>query len=275
LEDIRVENIEKEPTDSVFINIKEEKKKKQRKLTKTGKIVFGSLIFIAILFIGAFVYLKSDISNVKSIKVEGNTYLSDDYVVSLSEITEESKYLFLFTSVKESKMKKSDLIEDVSIKLGKNNSVLITVNENKVLGYKVSNNTSLILEDGTVIEFKAEYIKNLALLPLFVEVKEENIAGIAESLSEINDEVLMRISEVTNIAFTYDYNMVKLTMDDGHYVYSSIKGLRYLNSYLELLINQKNSKNKCFLILDEYHSAVNSNCTEIEGYMVNQTSTNE
>jgi hypothetical protein len=62
--------------------------------------------------------------------------------------------------------------------------------------------------------------------------------------------------------------MVKLVMDVGFYVCSSLKGLPYLDNYADIIAYEDKVENKCILIIEEYSKAVRIDCSEIESFMI-------
>ena len=86
----------------------------------------------------------------------------------------------------------------------------------------------------------------------------------------IDNDNLFRISEVHDLSFTYDYDMVKLVMDEGNYIYSSLEGLTYVKNYLQIITNDQNESNKCILIMEQYNKALKTDCSQLEKYQVEQ-----
>jgi hypothetical protein len=61
--------------------------------------------------------------------------------------------------------------------------------------------------------------------------------------------------------------MVKLVMDEGFYVFSSINGIPYIDNYTEIISYEDKVGNKCIQIIEDYSIAVKIDCSEIESYM--------
>ena len=206
---------------------------------------------------------------IKNIRITGNHYLSEDYLRKLIGISEGDRYFFRLLSAVEDRAEQSELVRKVTVSRREGLSYLIEVEENTIVGYQISGastdvTSTLILADGQIIPFSAEYMKNIALTPLFINISEDNCRAIAGQLGKLETDILSRISEVSVTSFTYDENMVKLTMEDGYRVYSSINGLGYMKDYFDIVINKSSESGSCILIMEEYASAAVLECSEIE-----------
>lgn len=242
-------------------------KKTKKRLSKKAILLFISLF---ILFAACFtLYYMSDLARIRSVKIINNEFISENYIKSILDFEINDSLITLFPKFKERKLKENKIFKDIKIKIEANNCVVVSVKENRIVGHFISEGkTSFILGDGTVIDFKAQYIDNLALIPLFVDIELEKIKTIAIEFNKLSFDTLSRISEVHNLSFTYDNNMVKLVMDEGFYVCSSIKGLPYVDNYADIIAFEDKVENKCILIIEEYLKAVRIDCSEIESYMV-------
>ena len=239
--------------------------KNKLKLKKRKKHILRlSLFFLILLLIGGSVfYFSSDYSNVRSVKVLNNKYLSDDYIMELTGINTKSKYLLLFTSFNGFKAEDSPLIKDVRVEKGANRSVVIYVEENTIMGYRYSDKMELVLGDGTIIPFEGKYIYSLAILPMFMINDNERTVAIAKQMNKLDTDIISRISEVREYSLSYDSNIVKFVMDDGYRIYSSLDGVPLIAEYLKI-ITSSTSKNSCIFIDADHQVAVIRDCAELE-----------
>ena len=240
----------------------------ERRKLKTNVLI---ATFVLLICTGLFVlYMVFPASNVKSIKVTGNYFLSDEYIKELADVKQRDKYILVSRPNVQNKVEKDDLIERCHVSFSSGNAVTINVVEKKIVGYQVTGQnagsvTSLILADGTVLDFSQHHIENLALLPLFVDIDADKIEKIAKQLQEIDEDVLYRISEIHNVKFTYDDDMLKLYMDDGYTLYVSINDLPNISLYLKII---ENKTNYSCIYFDEYKKATVRDCSEIESYII-------
>ncbi len=243
-------------------------KKTKRKLSKKGILFINLTLFFSIACFT--LYYMSDLARIRSIKITNNEFVSENYIKSILNFDINDSLITLFPKFKEIKLKENKLFDDVKISVVENNCVVVSIKENRIVGHFIKDNkTSFILGDGTIIDFQAKYIDNLALIPLFVDIDLEKIKIIAVEFNKLSYDTITRISEVHNLAFTYDDNMVKLVMDEGFYICSSLQGLPYVDNYADIIAYEDKVENKCILIIEEYSKAVRIDCSEIESFMIN------
>ncbi|MBQ9037554.1 MAG: FtsQ-type POTRA domain-containing protein [Erysipelotrichaceae bacterium] len=239
---------------------KTEKKLKRKKVIQSRLLIVGIIVSIVGIFLA---YIISPFSNVRSVKVINNVFLSEDYIKKSAGISTDSEFVLLFPMVKEISMKTDPLIKDVDIRRGANHSVVIDVKENDIVGYRYDQSMDLILGDGSYVTFKSEYISNLSLLPMFMSVSDEKTKMVAEEMKDLDPDVLYRIAEVRDFALSYDENMIKFVMEDGYKVYTTITGSNFLKDYLSIIKNT-GSSHKCIYFDTENNVAVMRSCEQLE-----------
>ena len=240
-----------------------EKAKKKLKARKKLYSIFALLGIIGALLLMCFIYILLPISNVRSVKILNNNYLSDEYIQELTGISTKSEYVLLFTSLKSFKAKRSPLVNDIKIERGSNKTVIIDVDENPIMGYRYTTGMELVLGDGSIVKFDQKYIKGLTILPMFMNVKDEKVARVAIAMSKLDFDTISRIAEVRDFSLSYDSDMVKFIMDDGYEVYSSIDGIPLLKNYIDI-ITTTTSPNKCIYLDYDHNNAIVRNCQEME-----------
>ncbi|MBQ1878542.1 MAG: FtsQ-type POTRA domain-containing protein [Erysipelotrichaceae bacterium] len=239
---------------------KARKELSERKKLLTVAVLTGILMIFAVIFM---LYMFSPVSNVKNIRVVGNYYLSDQYILEQCGLSTDSKYVLLFAPFKEGDAEKSPLINKVHISRDKNMTVVVTVEENRLMGYRYDKKMELILADGSFIPFDGTYLKNLSLLPMYISMKEEKIRQVVEQLVKLDDDIVSRISEVKDFALSYDNNMVKFTMDDNYKVICSLNAVPLMKDYMQIVINTT-SKMGCIYFDAASSTAVVRDCKELE-----------
>ncbi|MBR5048440.1 MAG: FtsQ-type POTRA domain-containing protein [Erysipelotrichaceae bacterium] len=240
------------------------KGKKTAVKKKTVVLILGCLLLCLAVILSAMYFLFP----IKNIVITGNHYLSEEYIRKTVGISEGDRYFFRLNGRTAAEAQKDPLFSEIRIKRADNLSYIIEVIENTIVGYQITGSSTdvtstLILADGQIIPFSAEYMKNIALTPMFIDISIENCKNIARQLGKLDFDIISRISEVSTVAFTYDENMVKLTMEDGYRVYSSVNGLGYMKDYFDIVINKSNASGSCILIMEEYSSAAILECSEI------------
>ncbi|MBQ1521707.1 MAG: FtsQ-type POTRA domain-containing protein [Erysipelotrichaceae bacterium] len=239
---------------------KAKKKLIARKKVYSILLLAGIIGFIGLMF---FVYLLTPASNVRSVKILNNNYLSDEYIQELTGISTKSEYVLLFPGLKAYKASRSPLINNVKITRGPSKTVIIDVEENPIMGYRFKDNMELVLGDGSIIKFDQKYVKGITILPLFMNVKDEKVAQVATQMNRLDFDTVSRIAEVRDFSMSYDSDMVKFVMDDGYEVYTSLDGIPLLVNYLDI-ITTTTSPNRCVYLDYDHNNAIVRNCREIE-----------
>ncbi len=237
-------------------------KKKKRRLSKSGKLI----IVIFFLTLAVTFYLMA-FAKINNIKVSGNTFLSDEYILNCLDLSTTDPVIKALINPQKKELKKEALIDDVTIEVQAHQCIIVKVKEKKIVGWQQNDaGIQLIAGDGNYIDFQTAYSNDYYLLPYFVDIAKEKAVIIAAKFAQLDNDILYRISEVHNLSFTYDSNMVKLVMDEGNCIYSSLEGLPYVKNYLQIIANDRNENNKCILIMEEYNKALKTNCEELEKY---------
>ncbi len=208
-------------------------------------IIFGFIVLISL-------FLISDYSNIYRITVSGNVYLSDEDIIELSGISDNSKYLFLIPSFKKKKLEKSPFIESVTITKLDNRVVNIEVIEYKQVAYIYENDdVYILLINGDKVLIDDNNIYLIAKIPLLEGYNNDQINQILRGFKAIDYNTINEISEIHRYPFSYDENMMEVIMRDGNYCFVSWTGLEMLDKYYLIVSGIDTSTNKACIFLDE------------------------
>lgn len=241
------------------------KDKKVRHKQRLIKIYTRRLIFLVLVIaVGASVYLidTSDLLRVKSIRVVGNIHNSDEEIIALSEIQHGDRLWLLSNSALKKQISESPWVSDVRI-VKKQNIVTLEITEHRILGYKVSDKISLLLQSGDFIALKEsqlDWIATHALISGFDE--QELLSRLVESFESVDDSIMMFISEIHQSSVSYDNALIRLIMSDGNQIFTEFAALDLINEY-KLIVNQISPTNKC-IYFDALHRAYSSRPCEDE-----------
>lgn len=241
------------------------KDKKIRQRQRLMKIYTRRLIFLVLIILtgfGSYWLDKSDLFRVKSIIVTGNIHISDEEVVALSEIVLSDRMWLISKSSINKKVSKSSWIESVNI-VKSSNIITIEVNEHRILGYKVSDKISLLLQSGQLIPLKESQLDWIATVALVSGFDDEDLLKkLVESFVDVDDSIMMFISEIHQSSVSYDDALIRLIMSDGNQIFTDFEALDLINEY-KLIVNQINPANKC-IYFDALHRAYSSRPCESE-----------
>lgn len=252
-----MDKIEFEDVDELFTTkrkLQKELKRKEKVRRKFKRKVVKSSIFV-IICICLGLYFISDISKVKSLKVIGNDYLSDENVLKAADLSYESRYMLKPAFYLKFKLKRNDFIEDVKIDKTLSGSITIEVTEKKVIGYMDKGDKQLVLlQDNTFLEVD-EMIKNsLIKFPYIHGFSEKQLTSLTNAFEKVDKKYISRISEMYPYETSYDKNMVQLIMQDGNKVLTSMGGIKLMVNYDYVLENLKG--NHVCLYIDEVNKTM-------------------
>jgi cell division protein FtsQ len=235
------------------------KDKKLRQRQRMIKIYTRRLVFLVLIIVsGLSIYGldKSDIFRVKSVSVTGNIHVSDDEIIALSEIVPGDRIWLISENSVSDKLSDSPWIADIRI-IKNQNIVTIEVDEHRILGYKVTDKISLLLQSGDLIvlkESQLDWIATHALISGFDD--DQLLVKLVDSFVEVDDSIMMFISEIHQSSVSYDDSLIRLIMSDGNQIFTEFAALDLINQY-KLIVNQINPLNKC-IYFDALHRAYSS-----------------
>lgn len=212
------------------------------KVVKKRKIkyknVFLFILLIILMVVGLFTIASLPITN---IYIEGNTFLSDQEIIDEAGLRNYPKIYEVSSRHIQKKLEKNVYVAYADVKRSHFfRQITITVNENVPLVYYAYNDVTL-LKDATEVKDKYD------LPTLINQVPEDILKELLEELSLLDNDVLIRISEL-QYEPTVDPKLFHLVMTDGNDVYVNFKNFTKLNDYIDMI--QKFDKNKGTLHLD-------------------------
>lgn len=206
---------------------------KKRKIKINYKALFLLMfpIFVIILIVIHVTNFK-----VQNIYVEGNNFISDQQIIDIAKLNNYPKVIKLDKKKIKNNLLSSEYINDVKIEyknLGR--EINIKIEENIPVIYYQYDETYL-LSDGS-------YVKDKYSLPVLINQTPDNILKkLVKKLSEIDRDILYRISEIRYYPSDVDEELFLLIMQDGNYVYINIYNFDKLNNYVDIIRSFDNKK---------------------------------
>lgn len=194
-------------------------KVKKRKL-KLKKIFITILIVVIIVF--SFLYLRRlPISNIYII---GNNILSDREIIDMCGISDYPSFIDTYSSSIRDKLLKNYYIKDVKVVKKFWGKVYIYVTENKILAIY---NDSLLLEDGNIVDNIYDIREAPVICNDISSIKDRFVS----KFSLIDNDILLKISEVSYAPNEVDDERFILKMNDGNLVYVTLTKITKINKY--------------------------------------------
>jgi len=207
---------------------------KRRRLKKTGIL----LIILLVLILGYGIYYVYDI-NITNIYITGSTILNDQEIIEIARLDNYPNSLKNSSKKIMEKLEKNPYI--ISSKVTKRNlfkEVYIEIEENRPLFYYQN---KVILKSGEKVDDKFD-------VPVVVnEINEEIYDEFINCMDSVEEDILIKISEIKYDPNDIDKMRFYLTMNDGNYVYVTLNKFDKINNYINIV---KTFNEKGILYLD-------------------------
>lgn len=212
--------------------IKKQPKKNVTKVkVKVTKIKYGR-IFLVLTIIFLIIYLLVHIINfpIKNIFIYNNEILTDYEIIEMAGIEDYPSLFFETSNSIEKKIEKNIYIKNCEVKKKKLKEIHIYIEENYPLYYDATNGY-------TIFENK-KILKEELSVPVLINYVPDTISNtLINKLSNIDKEILKRISEIKYDPNTVDDERFILTMTDGNYIDITLEYFEKINSYIDVYLD--------------------------------------
>ena len=224
-------------------NTKNNKKTKQVKKVKIKykKLLMFLLIFSIIIF-AAISFFKQNITN---IYISGNEKLTEQEIIDIAKVSNYPNTFLNLSSTIKNRLEKNVYIKSAKVYKKSFTILYIEVEENRPLFYNSSSNETVLL-DGKTVQEKLEAPVLINMIPDTLYEK------FIKKISEIDYDVLKRVSEIKYDKNEVDETRFLFTMNDGNYVYLTLNTFEKINNYINIVKTFNNSKGVLYLDSGEY-----------------------
>lgn len=198
------------------------KLKEARKKKANRRLVYYLSVLFVLIFI--IVYLQSPLSNVKTVHVEGNKYITDETIMTLTGMNEKTNIWEVSSKKLEEKLLEEPLIKEAKVARKLPQSIQITIEEHFIAGLVEEEATyALILPNGKKVAMSTNPV-DLSEAPLLKGFKDdESLTAMAKQLSMTDLEVFHLISEIVWQESDGSQSKIMLYMNDGFIVDTVIR----------------------------------------------------
>lgn len=216
-------------------------KVKKRKL-KIKKILI-TLLIISMLIL-SFFYIKN--LPITNIYITGSNNISDKEIIELSGISNYPPFLETKKSSIKNNLLKNNYIKDVKVEKKIWGKIYIDITEKKILAFY---DNKLLTEDNLLLD----NIYNVTDVPL---LNGDDVSIIRErftsKFNQVNNDVLLKISEISYVPNEVDNERFILKMNDGNLVYVTLTKLTKLNKYNSIYSGLEGKKGIIYLDSGDY-----------------------
>ncbi len=216
------------------------KKVKKRKLHKKRFLIF---ILIVLFILGLFFDLRQ--IKITNIKVSGNTLYSEWEIIKKAGLSNYPSSLDNLSSEIEKKLEKDPYIKEAHVHKSFLTDVSIEIKENLPLFYYVPIRK-------TVLADKTEVSADFPVPTVINYIPDKSYNKFLKSFQNMDYDIVKRISEIKYDPNDVDTERFLLTMNDGNYVYLTLRTFDKINNYLDIVKEFNNKKGILYLDSGEY-----------------------
>lgn len=208
--------------------------RKQKKTHKKRKLRIKRVILLIIFFFAIYYAIYGlTFIKVNNIIIKGNSILSDEEIIELAKIKNKPSFLLTSNLILEKRLLKNDYIKKADVKKGLL-SIYINITERRVL---------FIYNDEKITLDKAIKDKRNIYAPRLINnVPDKKYDKFIKAMNTINDNTMLKISEVYYDPNNIDDDRFLLYVNDGNKVYLTINKFSKINNYNDIIktIGSKN-----------------------------------
>ena len=165
---------------------------------------------------------------VRNIYVTGNNYVKESELLNSTKLIDYPKLSEVSVKNITKELLNNPWVKDVHVHKSLLGKITIEIKENKPLYYNLAGN--IVLSNGAIIEDDLKlllpYQKN--------EIRTDIYEKFLKAFINVNQDILVKISEIEYKASELDNERFLLYMIDGNYVYITLSKINLLNSYNEI-----------------------------------------
>ena len=216
------------------------KMKKKRKI-KVKNVLFV-FIFIVLILLGLAFLTDVKINN---IVIKGNSLYSDWEIIEKAGLSDYPSSLKTLSKTIEDRLERDDYIKKVDVERPSLTKVVINVEENLPLFYYLP-------ASKTILADKTEVSDNFPVPTVINYVPDKIYTEFLTAISEVNYDIVKRISEIKYDPNEVDDGRFFLTMNDGNRVYLTLNDFDKIDGYLDIIKEFNNKKGILYLDSGEY-----------------------
>lgn len=216
------------------------KMKKKRKI-KVKNVLFV-FVFIVLILLGLAFLTDVKINN---IVIKGNSLYSDWEIIEKAGLSDYPSSLKTLSKTIEDRLERDDYIKKVDVERPSLTKVVINVEENLPLFYYLP-------ASKTILADKTEVSDNFPVPTVINYVPDKIYSEFLTAISEVNYDIVKRISEIKYDPNEVDDGRFFLTMNDGNRVYLTLSDFDKIDGYLDIIKEFNNKKGILYLDSGEY-----------------------
>lgn len=217
------------------------KKRVKRRRLKRKNVLF--LLLFIVIIIGILIFL--DNLKITSINVSGNTLYSEWEIIEKAGLDDYPSTLRNLSGTIENRLEEDPYIKEAKVTKSFFTKVNIKITENLPLFYYVP-------ERSTILADKSKTKDDFPVPTVINYIPDKLYTDFLKNLENMDYTIIKRISEIRYDPNDVDEERFLLTMNDGNYVYLTLKTFDKINNYLDIIKEFNNKKGILYLDSGEY-----------------------
>jgi cell division protein FtsQ len=224
------------------------KLKQQRRRKANRRLIF--LLFLFFSLIAIISYVKSPLSHVKTVIVNGNVVYTKTEIITKTALTSKNNIWQIKGKNIEKKLESLQEVKNASVEVRWPNSVIIQVKEHKRVAYLKKDALFYpVLENGSILSNGQSYPPINA--PVLFDFEEGIVLKeMVTELKALPEAILNSISEIHYSPYKTDKYHVSTFMNDGFEVSATIRSYSDKMSHYPSIISQLDKNKKGIIDLE-------------------------
>ena len=250
----------------IFLSKEKEVKQLQQQKKRKKKLIIISII--AVIFLSVLLYLMTDFSRVRAVVINGNNHLSRNEIMEIINIDENSFFLLVFPGTVERRLEENAFIHNATVRRESGRRISVVIEEERIMGYRfTSSGAHIVLFNGAIVPLEEEHLHLLPHIPFIVGFEGPELQErLSRALLALDYDVFQLIAEIHQYQTSFDARMLRIRMQDGNQVFTSLRSIYSVNYYLEVLRALKVS-NSCIFVDEISGNLFSQPCPEIEPFV--------
>lgn len=221
---------------------------------KRGGRKAALILFLLVLVLLCVLFFRSSLSKISEITFEGNTYLSNEELLTIADVRTGDPYFGTSNGKIEGRIAQITSVESVTVDKSFPGKLHIQVKEFPIVAYELTNDGQLngLLANGTKIQLQNGSTPMEKPILTGWDEKDPYLSKLCATLAKIPDTLVMDISEITPSPTLSYPDRIKMYTRSHFEVISAISVLQDKAEYMSMIMDSQNPGLLTLLEADTY-----------------------
>ncbi len=235
------------------------KKRKKKKLKKRIKVIIVLLLILCIV-----AYLFSDLSRIRTIKITGIDYTTEEEVMDAIDVNETYMYFLVDKSDVAEQVETLPAVKSATVSIGLFGGMTIKITEAEAIAYaSIDNQYYMINDAGKIVEITDEQANELKLLTYVQDfTSTEMLSEFAKQYKDVPSLMQNEISDIVLSPQSADETRLQCITKEGRYIYIRIEDLasRLSDDQFNYELYKSTYSDKCTFSIEGNYIYMSEDC---------------